>query len=385
MRIISALSLSLLFFIAIGCQPDETQTAPETESAEPVDPLVQINEAQRFDMEYFETHKVITINNPWPDAEEDFTYVLYDRDEERPEGYEDAQFIEIPATDLVCLSSACISYAIELDLLDKLVGIAALEDVSNPEIRERVENGDIAEVGRNENVNVELMMEIDPTLVGTYGVGMSEYDSHPKLQEAGIPVAIHAQYMENTPLGRAEWIKFLAAFFDVEEEAEAFFANEAEQYNHYASLADNITDRPDILVGKNRSGTWWLSGGQSYLANLLEDAGGNYLWSDDDSDERRQVDFEYVYSEAREADFWVINVGSYESIDELRRSDERYEDFRAYQNGNVFGNIGGENPEVSEDFWETGVSNPHLILKDLISIFHPDLLPDHERVFYSIL
>lgn len=385
MRKLSVITLSLLFFIITGCQTDEDQSGPETESAESADPLAQIEEAQRFDIEYFETHKVITINNPWPDAEEDFTYVLYDREEERPEGYENAHFIEIPATDLVCLSSACIAYAIELDILDKLVGIATLEDVSHSGIRERVKNGKIAEIGRNENVNVELVMDLDPSLVSTYGVGMSEYDSHPKLKEADIPVALHAQYMENTPLGRAEWIKFLAAFFNLENEAETFFANETEQYYRYASLTEDVQDRPDILVGKNRSGTWWLSGGDSFLANLLEDAGGHYLWSDDDSDERMQVDFEYVYERALEADYWIINVRSYQSIDELRRSDERYMDFRAYKNGNIYGNIGGESPEVSEDFWETGVSNPHMILKDLISIFHPDLLPEHERVFYGNL
>lgn len=344
-----------------------------------------IRHAERFDITYHETYKVIHLSEPWPDAEREFEYVLYERGTERPSGYEGARFIETPAEDLVCLASACISFAIELDLLDRLQGVARLDDVSHPQIREGVREGGIKEVGRNQNVNVELVMNMAPVLVGTFGVGMDRYDSHPKLMEAGIPVALLSQYMEHTPLGRAEWIRFLAAFFDLDEKADRIFRQREQQYKEYKALTEEIDDRPTVLSGKNQSGTWWLPGGDDYMVRFYQDAGGEYIWQGDQTGSRLQLDFEVVYNEAADADFWIVNVGSWESREAMVRDDDRYTGFRAYQQDRVYGSIGNRDGFSSTDFFEKGVARPHMVLKDLIRIFHPELLPDHERWFFRNL
>ncbi|MFB6306046.1 MAG: ABC transporter substrate-binding protein [Flavobacteriales bacterium] len=182
-----------------------------------------IKYAKRFNIKYFDKYKLIEINNPWPDTDKNFKYILYKRGKQRPNGYEDARYIKTPVKKLVSLSSTSLGFAIELEILDKLVAVNKKERITHKGVLKRINNGDIKEVGSNQNVNIEMLMEMAPVLVSTYGVGDPKYDSHPKLTEAGIPVAIHAEYMETSPLGRAEWIKFLAAFFNKRKKAKEVF------------------------------------------------------------------------------------------------------------------------------------------------------------------
>jgi iron complex transport system substrate-binding protein len=218
------------------------------------------------------------------------------------------------------------------------------------------------------------------------GSGVPEYDAHPVLIEAGVPVAINAEWVENAPLGRAEWLMFTAAFFNAEAAANEVFADVVSTYEAMTTLAADVpeAERPTVFAGTPWEDTWYMPGGASYVAQFLADAGANYLWADDDSTGSLYLDFETVLATAQDGDYWV-NAGSFTSLDEMLAADERYAQFAAFENDRVYNNNAIINANGGNDYWESGVMRPDLILADLVAIFHPDLLPDHEFVYYQHL
>jgi iron complex transport system substrate-binding protein len=282
------------------------------------------------------------------------------------------------------MSTTYLSHLAELGLLDRLVGLDNPQFVHTPAVVEMIEAGELATVRSGTEINVERILALDPSLVMTYGMGTPADDVHPQLIAAGVPVAINAEYVEPTPLGRAEWIKFTAAFFNEEAVAEEFFAEVATRYEDLAARASASEERPTLLVNAPFQGTWYMPGGNSFLAQFFADAGADYLWADDDTQVSLQLSFETVFAEAANADIWV-HPGAATSLDELLAMDERFANFAAFQQGAVYNNTKRLNENGGNDYWESGMINPHLILADQIAIFHPDLLPDHELYYYQRL
>lgn len=386
---------SLVFFLILlgGCgekQRKETEgnEASETDSRSsgdsPFHP-VDITHARRFDITYRDDHKVVEVNRPWPDAQKGFRYVLHQRGTDPPKGYEDARFVEVPVPKLACLSSISVAFLRELGMLDKLAAVTSADRIYDKNVRQGVEEDRIKAVGGNADINIERIMALRPLLVVTYGTGDPDRDLHPKLTEADIPVAMQADFMERTPLGRAEWIKFLAAFLNKEKKAAEIFRAIKDKYKRYSKLAKGVEEKPTVITGRNRGGTCWVPGGQSYMARFLKDAGANYLWGSDTASGSIKVAFESFYEKGHKAQYWVLNEAAWRSLDAMKSADERYARFRAFQAGNVFDIWGRAASNSSNDYFETGVASPHLVLKDLIGIFHPELLTQHEAVFYRRL
>jgi iron complex transport system substrate-binding protein len=247
-----------------------------------------------------------------------------------------------------------------------------------------IEAGELATVGSGSDVNIERVLELDPSLVMTYATGNPAGDAHLQLRAAGVPVAINAEYMEPTPLGRAEWIKFTAAFFNQEAAAEEFFGAVAAQYEELATQTSAVAERPTLLANAPFQGTWYMPGGNSFPARLFADAGAAYLWADDDSSGSLQLGFETVLDRAADADIWV-HPGAATTLDGLLAEDERFANFAAFQRGAVYNNNKRLNEHGGNDYWENGMTNPHLILADLIAILHPELLPNHTLYYYQQL
>lgn len=343
----------------------------------------ELNYAEGLEIEYFNNYKVVTVLNPWASSEEIFQYVLVQCGTPAPSDYPDAQTIEVPAQSIVALSSTVLPGLVSMDLLEQLVAVEEFDYINTTAVRERIDAGTVAEIGSAPGMDMELLLELDPDLVVTFAYGSPDYDAHPKLLEAGLPTVITADYMETSPLGRAEWIKFTALFFNQEEAAAQHFAETAERYEELAEIAANTEERPTVLTGINRGDAWRVSGGNSYFAQFLEDAGADFLWSDNDSIGSVPVDFEAVYERAADADYWLPNTGTWHTLADVAAEDPRYEGFAAYENGAIYNNNGRVNEFGGNDYWETGISNPEMVLADLIAIFHPDLLPDHELVFFQ--
>ncbi len=344
---------------------------------------ISVNYAQGFSVEYFDTYKLVTIHKPWQGATEDFRYILVQRGFEVPNEYENAQRIEVPIRKIVTMSTTYVTYLEMLGELDSLVGHESFLFTMNEKLLEMAAAGKVKETGSGPQVNVELIMELDPDLVMTHAIG-GEWDTHPKLFEAGLHVAINGEHLETTPLGRFEWIKFLALFYNKEKEANAIFEETREAYKNLTDKVPVNAEKPTVFVNSPYQGTWWIPGGESFQARFIEDAGGDYLWSDENSTGALMLDIEAVFEKASNADIW-INPGMWSSLAEAKAEDERFTEFTAYQKGAVYNNNRMENENGGNAYWEYGVAKPHVVLADLIKIFHPEILPDHEFVYYHKL
>ncbi|NJK78936.1 MAG: ABC transporter substrate-binding protein [Chloroflexaceae bacterium] len=405
-RIALFLLLTLLL-VACGAVPNQpTPTPPidpDAQAAQPVELLANLNRscateyspdidyfpekvsvqyADGWTIEYFNNYKVITVLTPWRGAEETFQYVLVQCGTPAPSGYGDAPMIEVPVNSMISMSTTYLPHFEALEVLDRLTGVDNADFIYSPAVLDALATANVPTVGSGPDLDLERVLDIEPNVVMTFAIGSPDTDTHPQLTAAGVPVVINADYMETSPLGRAEWVKFTAALFNRERSAENLFERVAEEYNDLAALADTAEQRPTVFTEAPFQGIWYLPGGESYAATLLADAGAAYLWAEDASTGSLALDFEVVYEQALTADYW-LNPGIWTSREEMLEADERFGDFAAFQNGNVYNATSRTTPAGGNDYREGGVLNPQLILADLISIFHPDLLPDHELFYFE--
>lgn len=345
---------------------------------------VTVEYAEGFEVEYFSNYKLVTVTQPWAGAEDTFSYVLVQCGTPPPDGYDDATIIEVPISTAVSMSTTYLPHFVELDLIDSLVGVDETDFAYNPDVLERAASGEILEIGGGATVNVEQALDLSPDVIFTYGIGAPDYDAYPVLGEAGLDVVLNGDYVETTPLGRAEWIKFTALFFNAEAEANAFFDGVEARYNDLAELAASADERPTVLTNGLYADTWYVSGGASFVAQFIADAGGDYVFADDTSTGGVPLSFEAVFDAGQNADVW-INPNFWFSLADGLAEDERYAEFTPFSEGNVWNNNLRVTDLGGNDFTEGGVTNPDLVLADLIAIFHPELLPDHEFTYYRPL
>ncbi len=340
--------------------------------------------AENFSVEYFANYKLVTLNQTWPGSEP-VRYVLVQCGTPAPDGVEADAVIEVPATSLVTMATTYLPFVVELGLLDHLVGHDEFDYVTTPNVRALIDAGELVEVGEGAGVSVETVLDLEPSLIFASSSGLVEYDAHPVLAEAGLPVVLTGDWLEKTPLGRAEWVKFVALFYNREAEAEAVFISIANEYQALAALAAGAAERPTVFVDAPWQGTWYMAGGGSYTARLLADAGADYLWADDESSGSQALSFEAVLERAADADFWVNAGGYWMSKADMLATDERFAEFAAVQNDRAWSNNLYLNDFGGNYYYEGGIAHPHWILADLVAIFHPELLPDHEMMFYRQL
>jgi iron complex transport system substrate-binding protein len=342
---------------------------------------VTVDVTQGFQVAYFNHYKVVTINTPFPDAAEAIRYALVQCGTPAPDGFSPEQIFEVPAKSIVTMSTTYLPYLDQLGLLDKLVGIDEATYINNASVLKMVEAGQVKAIGSGVTVNVEQALDLQPDLIMTYASGAPDYDAHPKLIEAGLKVVLNAEWLDGTPLGRAEWGKFIALFFNRETSAQQNFAATAQRYNDFKALAANSKNKPSVLVGTPYQGVWYLPGGMSFGAVFLADAGATYPWNNDPSTGSLALSIEDVFDKSQAADVW-INIGFYPSLADMLAADERFAEFSAFQKGAVWNNDQRQNVNGGNDYYESGVANPDVVLADLIKILHPEALPEHEFVYY---
>ncbi len=394
----SLLIVLILLAAPVMAQPVSNLTDGCAESYDPgVDYFpdkVEITHAEGLSIDYFGNYKVVTVHTPWFGAGESdaFTYVLTQCGTPGPIAATfpvGTQFVEVPAGSLIALSTTEMPRVASLGLIDHLIGLDSFLWTNTPEVVARIDAGELIEVGNGASINVEQVLDAEPGLVITNGTGTPEYDAHPVLLEAGIPVAVDGDYVEPTLLGNAEWIKFLAAFYNREAEANAVYDAVVADYEAAAELAAGVPadQRKTILYNSYQSFTesWSIPGQQTWVGALLHDAGLDYVLMDEAPDQPAQLSFESVYDAGLDAPVWLVNTFGVATLADLLAQDARNADFAAAQSGEVYNNDARQNANGGNDFWETGVNNPHLILRDLIAIAYPDLLPDHELMFFRRL
>lgn len=337
--------------------------------------------AEGFQLTYKEGYVLVDIHDPQNEESFHFLYALVPRGT-KPEGVPaDYARIETPVRSAICMTSLQLSNFIKLGAEDKVVGITSTRHLFNPTVNKQLEEGKTAKIGIEGNFDNEVIMSINPDLILISPFKRGGYET---MKDIGIPLIPHLGYKEMTPLGQAEWIKFVGLLLGMEQEANGKFSAIENRYNELKALTDGgeVKKRPVVFSGEIHGGNWYAVGGKSFLAQLFKDAGADYFLKDDDRSGGVTLDFETVYNQADEADYWRI-VNSYPgtySYKALQDQDPRYADFRAFkEKGVIYCNM-REKP-----FYESMPTEPELVLADLLHIFHPDLLPEHKPVYYHLL
>lgn len=341
-----------------------------------------VTHARGFTLSYFNHFKVIEVTTPWPGAEEAERYVLVQCGTPFPAGYADAYMIEVPIRSLVTLSTTYLPHLEVLDQVSLLQGVDNDWTIYSEVIRQRVAEGHIKVVGQGATVDVEQILLVDPDVIMAYSLGYADSDAHTILRAANRTVLLNTDFLEPEPLGRAEWLKVTAALVNQEAAANTYFEDVAARYGELQALAATQESRPRVFLNTPWEGVWYMAGGQSFLAHFLRDAGAHYLWADDMSSSALFLDFEAVYAQAHDADYW-LHIGQFRDRESLLASDPRFAEFAAFQTDRVYNNDRRLSDLGSNDSWEGAVIRPHSVLADLIAIFHPHLLPEHEFVYYQ--
>ncbi|MEQ8362643.1 MAG: ABC transporter substrate-binding protein [Cyclobacteriaceae bacterium] len=371
-------SLIVIFisFLVFAC-------SNKNESKEDLSSIESTEFAKGFTIKKIGASTEVTLLEPYPNSSTVITYLLVPKDEEIPPHGTDVSVIRTPIESIVCTSTSHIALLDHLNALDKLVGFPSTDLISSSKARQRIDSGYVTDLGIDNAMNIESLVGLQPDLVMGYSIAgdMSKLD---KIKSFGIPVVINAEFLENHPLGRAEWIKYMALFLGKEDKADSIFAAIKNEYLSNLRVVENINTKPTVISGILYGDAWFLPGGQNYGAKIFSDAGYRYLWDDDTSNGFLKLSFETVLSIGKEADYW-IGVGNFKSKEEMKSSEGRYTLFKSFERSSVYtydarvGAMGGS------EYLELGYSRPDIILKDLIKIAHPELLPDYTLYFHKKL
>ncbi len=341
--------------------------------------------AEKLSIERNDSFTVVTIKDPWQGARDVLQKWYLVPEGVRVPASDPSMIISVPVKRIICMSTTHLAMIRALNEEQSLAGASGTDFIYDSVLLELVAGGQIKEVGYDDNLNKELIASLSPDLVMVYGVAGESAAYTGKLEEMGIKVLFNADYLENEPLGKAEWIKLFGALYCREDMADSIFMNSEREYNNLKQkMSDASAPRPTVMLGLPFRDTWFVSPGNSYISRLISDAGGTYLWKDTNSDYSMPYGIENVYTRALEADFW-INPGSAAGIDEIISLDQRLAALRCVKEGNVYNNNKRSNSKGGNDYWETGALNPHLILGDISAILHQDQDSGRELVYYRKL
>jgi iron complex transport system substrate-binding protein len=332
--------------------------------------------AQGFQIETHTAYTLLTVRNPWHPERILQRFVLAPKDRDLPESLPEGILIRTPLQRTVSYGSVQCSFFSEFGALQTLVGVCEPQYINIPFVQDGIRNGNIADLGQAGNPDWEKILFIEPEALFSTPIEESVFrqtDKH------AIPTIECIDYMESSPLGRAEWIRFFALFFEQRTLADSLFQQTVAAYNTFKTLAADTKQRPSVLTETPYNGVWYVPGGNSYMANIFRDAGVHYLWKDDTSAGSIGLSFEAVLDKAEKADFWLIKYNSPRKLTyrELKADNPNYTHFDAFKKKNVYVCHTGETP-----YYEDLPIHPDFILKDIIGIFHPELLQGDYRQRY---
>ncbi|HEY9183761.1 MAG TPA: ABC transporter substrate-binding protein [Salegentibacter sp.] len=370
--------LSLLFLFS--CKNEEQRTSPGLISE---GKSIEIKYAKGFSIEEFSGYSIVKVHKPWPNSDLGLTYLLAKKDAEIPEKLHYDQKVEVPVEKIVVTSTTHIPALEALQVEDKLTGFPGLGYISSENTRKLINSGKIKELGKNENINTEVLIDLQPDVVIGFAIDGNN-KTFENIQKTGIPVVFNADWVEEDPLGKAEWIKFIGAFFNKTNQATAIFKQIESDYLEARELAKTAKNQPDVISGSMYKDQWYMPYGNSWQARFIANANANYLYKETDGSGSLALSFENVLEKAQNADFW-ISTGQFTSYTQLLNESRHYEQFKAVKEKKVYSVSLEKGGTGGVLYFELGPQRPDLILKDLISIFHPDLLPNYKRAFFKAL
>ncbi|WP_026813894.1 ABC transporter substrate-binding protein [Arenibacter certesii] len=372
----------LVVLTVLSCKREKKGTIPSE-----VTTSINIEYAKGFTMEKLTNGiTLINITSPWPNSEATFTYALVPKDilpsiSLDRDAYQ--AIVPVPVENIVVTSTTHIPALDALGQTEKLIGFPDTKYISSEKTRKRIDAGHVEDLGQNEALNTEMVIALRPELVVGFGIN-NENKAYETIQRAGVPVVYNGEWTEETPLGKAEWIKFFAPFFQQEAKADSIFSTIANSYNRTKLLAQQAKARPTVLSGALYKDIWYLPGGKSWGAQFLEDANTDYLWKESQETGSLSLSLESVLEKGQDADFW-ISPSQFTSYDGMMDSNRHYSQFSPYKNKKIYTYASTKGATEGMLYFELAPNRPDLVLKDLIHIFHPELLPEHNSVFFKPL
>lgn len=320
---------------------------------------------------------LLSVSNPWQGTASVASMIFIDKDgHEVPLSFP-GQILNGKAQRIVAMSSTHVAMLDALGATDKIVGVSGIDYVTNPYIQKHRDT--IVDVGFEGNIDYEALLSSNPDLVLLYGVdGANSMEG--KLKELQIPFVYIGDYLEENPLGKAEWIVAMGELIGERRKGEIVFKDIADRYEALkAKVADCVIDAPSVMLNVPYGDSWFMPSSKGYMATLISDAGGEYIYNKDTGNVSAPIDLEEAYSLASQADFW-LNTDRITTMAELKTKCPKFTDTRVFKNGYVYNNTKRANSAGGNDFFESGAVMPDVMLRDLVDILHPELSSD--TLFY---
>lgn len=361
-KLFIGLATLLLLLTACGSKQARTQAGQQ---------------AQLLKITHGDGYTLATISDPWHNGQTLHTYVLVPRSQPMPQHVPQGTVVRTPITNALVYSEVHTSLMRELGRFDAVGGVCDAQYFTDPQVQGLVRQGRIADCGNSQAPNVERVIALKPD-----AILLSPYQdaTYGQIEKLGIPIIECADYLEYTPLGRAEWVRFYGALLGRERQADSLYEAVQARYNAVLEKTRTVQSRPVVITEMVISGVWNVPGGQSYMARVIADAGGSYPWSDDKSTGSLSLDFNQVLARAQNADFWFLKWTGINSLADLKAQYALNASFKAYKQKRVW----ACDTELSHFFVRIPF-HPDLLLEEYASVLHPDLFPGYKHQFYHQL
>jgi iron complex transport system substrate-binding protein len=355
----------------------------ETKSEKSISSENTVRYAKGFSIENYNGYSVVTVKNPWPKASKTYTYILKEKNGILPDSLKQNIIIPIPIKTIVATSTTHIPSLEMIGVTTTLVGFPHCDYISSKKVRVRIDAGKVKELGNNHDLNTEVLLDLQPDAIIGYGID-NQNSTLDNLQKSGLKVMLNGDWNEETPLGKAEWIKFFGALYGKQKQANEIFSKIEKDYLNTVKIAKNAKVKPTVLAGDMFEDRWYLPKGTSWGSILLKEANGNYLWKETSGTGSLSLSFETVYFKAKDADFWITS-GQFSTLSEMTNSNPHYAKFKAFKNKNVYSFSGKKGKTGGILYYELAPNRPDIVLKDLVKILHPELLPSYTPFFFEKL
>ena len=369
--------LLLIVFSFVQCKKEDNKIEVI------IPPVNEIKYAKGFSIINYKGFSIVKVSNPWPEANKIYTYILKEKNGIVPDSLKNNLTINVPIKNIVVTSTTHIPSLEMLGEENSLIGFPNLNYISSEKVRALIEAKKIKELGTNQSLNTEVIIDLQPEAIIGYGLDNSN-PTLDNLEKNGLKVLLNGDWNEQTPLGKAEWIKFFGALYGKQEIANKIFTKIEKDYLKTLEIAKKATSNPTILAGDMFEDKWYLPQGTSWGCQLLKEAKGNYLWAETSGTGSLSLSFETVLDKAKEADLWITS-GQFTTLKEMTDANPHYAQFSAFKNKNVYSFSGRKGKTGGILYYELAPNRPDIVLKDIVKILHPELLTGYKPFFFEKL
>ena len=341
-----------------------------------------IKYAKGFDIVEKNGNKKLIIKSAYKGFNEIYEYTVYKKSLSKNLNNLDKKIIQVPVKEIIVTSTTHIPMVELLEEEKSIVGFPFSKYVSSEKTRQLIDLGKIKEIGKENDLNTEILLDLQPELIVGYSVSSAD-KSLSTIQKSGINVIYNGDWLEETPLGRAEWIKFFGVLFDKEQLADSIFNGIENNYLEAKKIALKSTKQQTVLSGAIMSKDIWnLPAGDSFVAQFLEDANVNYLWKNTKGKGSLSLSFESVFEKGINADYWIA-PGYFSSKKQMLSSNKLYEKFTTFKEDKIYSPSIKKGKTGGIIYYELSPTRPDLVLKDIIKITNPELLPNYKFTFFE--